>query len=77
MDFAPSEYQPNTNKIMNNKDQTQNEEQQPDQDGTDIHVGPGQEQHLPHEAWHVVQEKKRRRRTTPQVEGDTEESPEK
>ena len=23
--------------------------------GTDIHVAPGQEQHLPHEAWHVVQ----------------------
>jgi len=23
---------------------------------TDIHVGPGQEQHLPHEAWHVVQQ---------------------
>jgi len=26
--------------------------------GTDIHVGPGQEQHLPHEAWHVVQQGK-------------------
>ena len=25
--------------------------------GTDIHVAPGQEQHLPHEAWHVVQQK--------------------
>lgn len=24
--------------------------------GTDIHVGPGQERHLPHEAWHVVQQ---------------------
>ena len=24
--------------------------------GTDIHMGPGQEQHLPHEAWHVVQQ---------------------
>jgi Domain of unknown function (DUF4157) len=23
---------------------------------TDIHVAPGQEQHLPHEAWHVVQQ---------------------
>lgn len=28
--------------------------------GTDIHVGPGQEQHLPHEAWHVVQQKQER-----------------
>lgn len=24
--------------------------------GTDIHVAPGQEQHLPHEAWHVAQQ---------------------
>jgi hypothetical protein len=24
--------------------------------GTDIHVGPGQDRHLPHEAWHVVQQ---------------------
>ena len=24
--------------------------------GTDIHIAPGQEQHLPHEAWHVVQQ---------------------
>ncbi len=24
--------------------------------GLDIHVGPGQERHLPHEAWHVVQQ---------------------
>ncbi|CAG7640669.1 hypothetical protein PAECIP111802_02672 [Paenibacillus allorhizosphaerae] len=24
--------------------------------GTDIHLGPGQEQHLPHEGWHVVQQ---------------------
>ena len=25
--------------------------------GTDIHVAPGQERHLPHEAWHVIQQK--------------------
>ncbi len=25
--------------------------------GTDIHVAPGQEKHLPHEAWHVAQQK--------------------
>ena len=25
--------------------------------GSDIHLGPGQEKHLPHEAWHVVQQK--------------------
>lgn len=28
--------------------------------GTDIYVAPGQEHHLPHEAWHVVQQKQGR-----------------
>lgn len=28
--------------------------------GTDIHLGPGQERQLPHEAWHVVQQKQGR-----------------
>jgi hypothetical protein len=28
--------------------------------GTDIHLGPGHERHLPHEAWHVVQQKQGR-----------------
>jgi hypothetical protein len=28
--------------------------------GTDIHIAPGQERHLPHEAWHVVQQKQGR-----------------
>ncbi|WP_294940826.1 DUF4157 domain-containing protein [Tardiphaga sp.] len=37
--------------------------------GTDIHVGPGQEQHLPHEAWHVVQQKQGRVRPTLQAKG--------
>ena len=27
--------------------------------GRDIHLGPGQEHHLPHEAWHAVQQKYR------------------
>ena len=26
--------------------------------GSNIHVGPGQEKHLPHEAWHVAQQNK-------------------
>lgn len=25
--------------------------------GSDIHVAPGQDQHLPHEAWHVAQQR--------------------
>ncbi len=37
--------------------------------GTDIHVGPGQEKHLPHEAWHVVQQKQGRVRATVQMKG--------
>src|SRR5205823_9648498 len=28
--------------------------------GTDIYLGPGQERYLPHEAWHVVQQKQGR-----------------
>lgn len=37
--------------------------------GTEIHVGPGQEQHLPHEAWHAVQQKQGRVQPTLQAEG--------
>jgi hypothetical protein len=35
--------------------------------GNDIHVGPGQEQHLPHEAWHVVQQRQGRVQPTMQM----------
>ncbi len=35
--------------------------------GTDIHVAPGQEQHLPHEAWHVVQQAQGRVQPTLQM----------
>jgi hypothetical protein len=35
--------------------------------GTDIQVGPGQEKHLPHEAWHVVQQKQGRVQPTMQM----------
>jgi hypothetical protein len=37
--------------------------------GTDIHVGPGQERYLPHEAWHVVQQKQGRVKPTLQAKG--------
>lgn len=37
--------------------------------GTDIHVAPGQEKHLPHEAWHVVQQKQGRVQPTMQLQG--------
>ncbi len=37
--------------------------------GTDIHLGPGQEKHLPHEAWHVVQQKQGRVMPTKQMKG--------
>lgn len=35
--------------------------------GTNIHVAPGQEKHLPHEAWHVVQQKQGRVQPTLQA----------
>lgn len=37
--------------------------------GTDIYVSPGQERHLPHEAWHVVQQKQGRVEPTIQTAG--------
>ena len=37
--------------------------------GTDIHVAPGQEQHLPHEAWHTVQQRQGRVAPTGSVAG--------
>jgi Domain of unknown function (DUF4157) len=36
---------------------------------TEIHVAPGQEEHLPHEAWHVVQQMQGRVRPTMQAQG--------
>ncbi|MEQ9287430.1 MAG: DUF4157 domain-containing protein, partial [Cyclobacteriaceae bacterium] len=35
--------------------------------GTDIHLAPGQEKHLPHEVWHVVQQKQGRVKPTKQL----------
>jgi len=37
--------------------------------GTDIHIAPGQEKHLPHEAWHVVQQAQGRVKPTKQLKG--------
>lgn len=37
--------------------------------GTNIHLASGQEKHLPHEAWHVVQQKQGRVRPTMQFNG--------
>jgi hypothetical protein len=39
--------------------------------GTDIHLGSGQEKHLPHEAWHVVQQKQGRVKATTQAKSKT------
>ncbi|GBF34313.1 translation initiation factor 2 [Desulfocucumis palustris] len=35
--------------------------------GSDIHVAPGQEKHLPHKAWHVVQQKQKRVKPIQQI----------
>lgn len=37
--------------------------------GRDIHLGPEQERHLPHEAWHIVQQAQGRVRATRQMQG--------
>lgn len=37
--------------------------------GSEIHLAPGQERHLPHEAWHVVQQKQGRVKPTVQLAG--------
>lgn len=37
--------------------------------GTNIHLAPRQEKHLPHEAWHVVQQKQGRVKPTKQLKG--------
>ncbi|MEX6627300.1 eCIS core domain-containing protein [Tenacibaculum salmonis] len=39
--------------------------------GNDIHLASGQEKHLPHEAWHVVQQKQGRVKATTQLKGKT------
>jgi hypothetical protein len=38
-------------------------------EGSDIHLGPGQEKHLPHEAWHVVQQKQGRVKPNSTIKG--------
>jgi hypothetical protein len=38
--------------------------------GTDIHIAPGQEKHLTHEAWHVVQQMQGRVQPTMQMKGE-------
>jgi hypothetical protein len=40
--------------------------------GNDIHVAPGQEKHLAHEAWHVVQQKQGRVKPTMQLSNSAE-----
>jgi len=40
--------------------------------GTDIHIASGQEKHLPHEAWHVVQQKQGRVKPTIQMKGNVQ-----
>jgi hypothetical protein len=37
--------------------------------GTNIYLAPGQEKHLPHEAWHVVQQRQGRVKPTAQING--------
>jgi hypothetical protein len=38
--------------------------------GSDIHLAPGQEKHLPHEAWHIAQQKQGKVKPTLQMKGN-------
>lgn len=57
-------------KVHTNSDQPAQMQAHAFAQGTDIHVAPGQEQHLAHEAWHVVQQKQGRVQPTKQMKGD-------
>lgn len=37
--------------------------------GTDIHIGPGQQKHLPHESWHAVQQMQGRVKANKKING--------
>jgi len=39
--------------------------------GSEIHMAPGQEKHLPHEGWHAVQQKQGRVKPTKQLKAST------
>ncbi len=39
--------------------------------GSNIHIGPGQQKHLPHEAWHVVQQWQGRVKPTMSMNGQS------
>ena len=56
-------------KVHRNSDKPVQLQAQAYAQGTDIHLGPGQEKHLPHEAWHVVQQKQGRVKPTMQMKG--------
>lgn len=56
-------------KVHRNSDQPAQLQAHAYAQGTDIHLGPGQEKHLPHEAWHVVQQKQGRVKPTIQAKG--------
>ena len=56
-------------KVHRNSDQPAQLQAHAYAQGTNIHLGPGQEKHLPHEAWHVVQQKQGRVKPTMQMKG--------
>lgn len=56
-------------RVHYNSDKPQKMEALAYTEGTDIHVAPGQEKHLAHEAWHVAQQKAGRVSPTTSVGG--------
>ena len=58
-------------KVHTNSDQPAQMQAHAFAQGTDIHIASGQEKHLAHEAWHVVQQKQGRVKPTRQMKDDT------
>lgn len=56
-------------KVHYNSDKTAQLQAHAYAQGTEIHLASGQEKHLPHEAWHVVQQKQGRVKPTKQLKG--------
>lgn len=56
-------------RVHRNSDKPANVQAHAYAQGSDIHLGPGQEKHLPHEAWHVVQQAQGRVKPTVQLKG--------
>ncbi len=57
---------------MSDQEQPKNENPSEEMEESDMDLDPGEERHLPHEAWHVVQQKQGRVRPSREVEDESD-----